>query len=328
MSSRVERLIVSRVVPYLQILRVDHWFKNAFMALGVVLAFFWRPELLGPRALLNLVSAFFCTCVVASSNYVLNEFLDAPTDRQHPIKRNRPAARGDVTGWAALLLWGALGLLGIEWGFAINVPFGGAAFGLWVMGCIYNIPPLRSKEVAFVDVLTESINNPLRLLLGWFALIPDRFPPLSLAIAYWMVGAFFMATKRFAELRSIPDREQLLRYRRSFRGYDESRLLASMVFYLVAGAVMGGIFVVRYKVELILGVPFYAGFFAYYMSIGMRKDSPVQHPERLYRESAFFVFALLTTIVFIGLMFLHMPALYDLFGVQPAGSDELWKTTR
>ena len=40
---------------------------------------------------------------------------------------------------------------------------------LWVMGCLYNFPPVRTKDVPYLDVLTESINNPLRMLLGWYA---------------------------------------------------------------------------------------------------------------------------------------------------------------
>ena len=73
------------------------------------------------------------------------------------------------------------------------------------MGLAYNLPPIRTKELPYLDVLSESVNNPLRLFLGWFALIGDKFPPLSLTLAYWMVGAFFMATKRFAEYRHIDD---------------------------------------------------------------------------------------------------------------------------
>ena len=116
-----------------------------------------------------------------------------------------------------------------------------------------------------------------------------------------------MAAKRLAELRTIGDRQTLTAYRRSFRGYTEPRLLASMVFYLVSGALMGGVFVVRYKVELVLGVPVYAAFFAAYMALSMRHDSPVQHPERLYKEGAFFSLALLTCLTFVGLMVPRSP---------------------
>ena len=99
--------------PYVQIARMDHWFKNAFMLLGVMLAFFYEPALMQLESIGVLTAAFFITCIVASSNYVLNEWLDAPLDRLHPTKKNRPAARGEVDGTAALALWGVLGLIGI-----------------------------------------------------------------------------------------------------------------------------------------------------------------------------------------------------------------------
>lgn len=326
MQSLAERRsLVQAIWPYVQIARIDHWFKNAFMLLGVVLAFFWRPDLVNISSLITLTSAFFATCVIASSNYVINEVLDAPTDRLHPTKCERPAAKGDVTVWVALVLWGMLGLVGIAWAFSINGPFGASAFLLWVMGCLYNIPPVRTKEVPFLDVISEAINNPIRLLLGWFALVPGLLPPLSLAISYWMVGAFFMATKRYAEYRAIGDPVQAANYRRSFHFYNEDRLLASMVFYLTACATFAGIFIVRYKPELILSAPIIAGFFAYYMMLGQKEDSPVQNPEKLYRERGFFAYALLTTFVFVGLMFIEMPILYEVFNVQPSSFEPLWR---
>lgn len=315
----------ARVRPYVQIARIDHWFKNAFMGLGVLLAFFYRPGLLTPESAVTLVLAVAITCVVASSNYVLNEVLDAPLDRQHPTKRFRPAACGQVDTKVAFALWGLLGAGAILCGFQLNGPFGIATASLWIMGCIYNIPPVRSKEIAYVDVLSESVNNPIRLALGWFALVPDRLPPLSLVLAYWMVGAFFMATKRFAEYRAIGDPERAARYRRSFAYYDEGRLLASMVFYVTACALFSGIFLVRYKLELILCVPFVAGFFACYVAIGLRPDSPVQNPEKLYKERGFFAYAIGITLLFLALMYVEVPALYTLFGVEPSTFEPLWR---
>src|SRR4051812_33157649 len=68
---------------YLAIARPDHWFKNVFMALGVVLAYFCHPEVFDLGAFGLIVWAVVTTCLIASSNYVLNEILDAPTDRSH-----------------------------------------------------------------------------------------------------------------------------------------------------------------------------------------------------------------------------------------------------
>jgi decaprenyl-phosphate phosphoribosyltransferase len=199
-----------------------------------------------------------------------------------------------------------------------------SAVALWVMGIAYNVRPIRLKEWPYLDVLSESINNPIRLALGWFALVPDRFPPLSLALSYWMVGAFFMAMKRLAELRHIRDRHALAAYRMSFRHYTEERLLVSIMFYASACALFGGIFIVRYRLELILFVPLLAGFLAYYFKMGLQADSAAQHPEHLHRERGFMAYLVVCLAAFVLLMFTSIPVLYAWFNVEPASVKPLW----
>ncbi|HPF13744.1 MAG: UbiA family prenyltransferase [Planctomycetes bacterium] len=311
--------------PYIEIARIDHWFKNAFMLLGVALAFFYRQDLLTWSAVGRLVVAVSLTCIVASSNYVLNEYLDADMDREHPTKFRRPAARGAILGQWAILEWGLLGLIGFGCSFFLGLGFGLSALALWIMGCLYNIPPIRLKELPYLDVLSESLNNPIRLFLGWFALVPEHLPPLSLAMGYWMMGAYFMAAKRYAEYRSIGDPERAARYRRSFRHYNLTNLMASIVFYLTMGGILGGIFIVRYKIELILTTPLIAGFFSWYMSLTLEEDSPVQAPEKLYRRKGFFLYALFCTVIFLGMMFVEIPSLNPLFRVDSVGFPALWR---
>lgn len=309
---------------YVQIARIDHWGKNAFMLLGVFFAFFFEPSLLAWSRLPVVGLALLATCITASSNYVINETLDARFDREHPTKRYRPAAAREIRPSLAVAEWLALGALGIALGAGVNLPFAAAAACLWIMGVVYNVRPLRSKEVPYLDVVSESVNNPIRLVLGWFVLIPDRFPPVSLILAYWMMGAFFMAMKRFAEYREIGDPAVARRYRRSFGHYDESRLLVSLFFYATACALFVGVFIVRYRLELILMVPLLAGFFAFYMKLGFAPNSPVQSPERLYREPGFLAFSAVTAGVGALLMLTDIPALYDLFNVEPLGTLPLW----
>jgi decaprenyl-phosphate phosphoribosyltransferase len=313
-----------RIRPYLRLARIDHWFKNVFMLLGTFLALFVEPSLFRLDVLPPLALAFLATCIVASSNYVLNEVLDAPFDRAHPVKQHRPAAAEQVRRSIALAEWLLLGALGIGLGFLVHPFFAISALALWVMGIAYNVPPIRTKELPYLDVLSESVNNPIRLLLGWFALIQSQFPPVSLIIAYWMAGAFFMAIKRFAEYRQIGDRRTAKRYRRSFRYYNEERLLISLFFYVVMGALFAGVFIVRYRLELILILPLVAGFFAYYMHIGLKENSPVQHPEKLYREKGFVAFSIASAVVFVLLMFTSIPVLYEIFNVKLAQTSPLW----
>ncbi len=310
---------------YASIARPDHWFKNVFMALGVLLAYFYHPELLQQNTLIQILWAVATTCLIASSNYVLNEILDAPTDRSHPVKRNRPIPAGQVQLSVAYVEWILLGALGLILARALNWPFFCSGLFLLVMGLIYNVPPVRSKELPYVDVVSESINNPIRLLLGWFAIAPAEFPPVSLLIAYWMIGAFFMASKRFAEYRSIADPVRAGAYRSSFRHYNEQKLLISMFFYTTAFALFLGVFIIRYHLELILIVPLIAGFVSYYLHISFKQESAAQNPERLYREKGLMIYLVLCVLAFFGLMFVHIPALYDLFNVPPSAVSPLWK---
>jgi 4-hydroxybenzoate polyprenyltransferase len=294
------------------------------MLLGVILAVFYEPWVVSWANVLRLGIAVFATCLVASSNYVLNELLDGPRDRLHPEKKHRPVPSGKIKPAIAYVEWLALAAAGFGLALSINVYFFASAAWLWLMGIAYNVPPLRTKEWPYLDVLSESVNNPIRLLLGWFALVTTHVPPVSLVIAYWMVGAFFMAMKRFAEFRHIGDKRVAAAYRRSFEYYTEERLLVSLIFYATTCALFAGIFIVRYHLELILFTPFAAGMFAYYLHIGLLPNSPVQNPEKLYRQRGFFAYMLLVTVIFVLLMFTSIPGLYHLFNVEPSNMQPLW----
>jgi 4-hydroxybenzoate polyprenyltransferase len=311
--------------PYVDIARTDHWFKNSFMVLGVILAVFYYPQVLTSDALWRLVVAVVATCMVASSNYVLNEILDGPMDALHPVKKYRPVPSGRVKRWIAYTEWIVLAAVGLGLATALNRYFTASLLSLWIMGIFYNVPPIRTKEWPYLDVLSESVNNPIRLLLGWFALVTVQVPPLSLVLSYWMIGAFFMAMKRFAELRHIGDRKVAAAYRRSFGFYTESRLLVSILFYATSCALFAGIFIVRYHLELILFTPFVAGLFAYYLTIGLEPDSAAQRPEHLYKNHGFVLYLVICLIVFVLLMFTQIPLLYDLFNVEPSATEPLWR---
>lgn len=316
--------IWSTVSPYLSIARPDHWIKNAFMGLGVLLAFFYYPDTLGWGAFGKVMWALMTTCLAASSNYVLNEILDAPKDRHHPVKHARPIPAGLVKLPIAYAEWIALGALALVAAWQLNLAFAASTAALLFMGLVYNVPPVRSKELPYIDVLSESVNNPLRLLLGWFAVTAAAVPPVTLMVFYWMIGAFFMASKRFAEYRSIGDPEVAANYRRSFRHCNDQQLLVSMFFYATAAALFLGMFIIRYHLELILSVPLVAGFFSMYMRMALKKDSAAQNPERLYRESGLMVYLVICVVAFVGLMFVHIPYLHELFNVPESDMPTLW----
>jgi decaprenyl-phosphate phosphoribosyltransferase len=298
---------------YVSLARPDHWFKNVFMVPGVVLG--WtacgRPDVGGllPGIALAVVSA----CLVSSSNYTINEWLDAPEDRQHPEKKHRPSAAGRIRAPLAYLQWIVLAVAGLAIARLISTPFFWSTAALFAMGIVYNVRPIRSKDRAYMDALSESINNPLRLMLGWYTIDCGLVPPASLLLAYWMLGAFFMAMKRFGELRHLDNGAVAAAYRKSFRHYTPERLLISVVFYATAFGLFGGVFLIRYRVELVFAVPFVAGLMAMYMHLGLLPDSPAQHPEALFRHKPFLLYGCLTAFALIVCSIVRMPWLDRVF---------------
>ncbi len=309
----------SRLRPHVEICRVDHWFKNVFVLPGVVVAIGLTDDVDAGTVAWHLAVALLAVCVVASSNYVLNEVQDAPYDVHHPVKRYRPVPSGQVNVRVAYAQWIVLMLAGVGLGLVVNVQLALTLLALWVMGCVYNIPPVRSKDHAYVDVASEAINNPIRMLVGWYAVTSTVVPPASLLVSYWMVGCYFMAAKRFAEYRDFSRSgtqgsvDDAVRYRASFKHYTSERLLVSIMFYASAAMLFFGAFIVRYRLELILAFPLVAVFMAMYLHLAFRPNSPVEHPEQLYRERALMGVLVLTVAVMTVLLFWDLPFLAELF---------------
>jgi len=298
---------------HFKIARADHWVKNVFVLPGIVVALSIDRGRLTAALPWHIVIGLLSVCLVASSNYVINEVLDARFDREHPGKRDRPVPSGQVSIPLAYLQWIVLMLAGVGLGLTISAPFTLVLVGLWLMSCVYNIPPMRSKDVPYLDVLSEAINNPLRMLAGWCITSTKALPPASLLISYWMIGCYFMAIKRLAEYRDLDDATRSKGYRKSFAFYDERRLLVSIMFYGSQAMLFFGAFIMRYRLELILSFPLVALVMATYLSLAFKKDSAVQRPEGLYREPRLMAAVVLCAVLMVILLFVDVPILYRLF---------------
>jgi len=295
-------------------MRLDHSIKNIFVVPGIVvpLSVLHTSWMSGSLARSVLIG-FLATSLVACSNYVLNELLDAPFDRLHPKKQSRPAAMGLINTPLAYLQWILMMVAGMALAWSISRPFAYTAAALWIMGCLYNIRPFRTKDRVYLDVLSESVNNPLRMLLGWYMVTSSLVPPASLLLCYWMGGCFLMALKRFSEYREIGDPILAGAYRKSFQSYTEVSLLTSVTFYASAAMLFFGAFIMRYRIELILVFPLIALLMSTYFALAFQPNSAVQNPEKLYREPRLMIEAGLASASMIGLLFINIPILGQIF---------------
>src|SRR5262245_40019650 len=130
------RVVTPTLLGHIQIARIDHWFKNVFVLPGIVAAIGVDPDHIPPDLLKRTLLGLLSVCLVASSNYVVNEVLDAPSDLSHPVKHKRPVPSGKVSIPLAYVEWLALMVIGVGLGTLVSIPFAITVFVLWIMGCI------------------------------------------------------------------------------------------------------------------------------------------------------------------------------------------------
>lgn len=207
---------------YLNLIRISQWIKNAFVFLPIV----FSGNLFNVELLILTLIAFFCFCFTASSIYVLNDYMDIESDRNHPQKKHRPLASGVVSAKEAVLLFGVL--VGI------------ASFLLIWFGNLYTIITiliyfllniaysLGLKRIAIIDVSIISFGFLLRVFAGGFItgiVISDWTILLTFTLA--LIMAF---GKRRGELVNAQITEST---RKSLDGYNLEFLNAALVISCV-----------------------------------------------------------------------------------------------
>jgi 4-hydroxybenzoate polyprenyltransferase/phosphoserine phosphatase len=202
---------------WIDAIRGHHWAKNLLLFLPLALS---HNLALDPIVRTLFGFALFGCC--ASGLYILNDLLDLHSDREHPWKKERPIAAGEISipeGLAAsfTLMFSALGL-----GFLLSVEFGLALLGYATLTILYS---LYFKKIALLDVFILASFYSFRILAG--ALISAT--PLSqwfLAFSMFVFLSLAMA-KRYSELLHASG---LIRAGNSGRGYHagDRELLLSL----------------------------------------------------------------------------------------------------
>jgi len=201
----------SAVKSWPKAIRIHQWAKNLLIFLPLLLAHMRAPGLVAAAVL-----AFFSFSLCASSTYIVNDLLDLDADRQHPRKRRRPFAAGDLSAFAGIAI--VLIFLAISAALALAIPQTVARispdlalgrpyhFFFWLV--IYAATTLAYslylKRVVIVDVIVLSGLYTIRILAGAAATgVPVSTWLASFAIFFFLSLAF---VKRFAELESLRER--------------------------------------------------------------------------------------------------------------------------
>lgn len=293
-----------KLMALIKTIRPARWYRNLVVFVGVFLA----NRMVGVEAT-NIIDVFVLpfvtTCMLASANYGINEIVDAQSDKHHPTKKNRPIPSGDISatpvlitsillyvlGITYLILQGNLGLLAVSIAFILNSLF-------------YNLKPIRLKDRPLIDFTSEALNNPLRIAIGWYALLPTaNILPSSLIVSFWALGAFFMAGKRFAELRFLKDKKVAKMYRKSLEHYSVQNLLIYMILAFGTANFMAGALTIKHFHNLIFVIPFYLLWGGMYFKYAHEDNSFVKDPERVFEKRPYVLYTLLLGLLTICLLF-------------------------
>ncbi|HUB28038.1 MAG TPA: UbiA family prenyltransferase [Terracidiphilus sp.] len=197
-------------------LRGHHWAKNLLLFLPLLLS-----HNLSVEPLLRTAAGFVLYGFCASALYILNDLLDLHSDREHPWKKQRPFAAGELSIAEGLSVSSALLATAFGLGSLIDLPFCLALVGYAALTMFYS---LYLKKVALLDVFVLSSFYSFRILAGAFI----SATPLSqwfLAFSMFFFLSLAMA-KRYSELLHAND---LVASGNSGRGYhvhDRELLLA------------------------------------------------------------------------------------------------------
>jgi decaprenyl-phosphate phosphoribosyltransferase len=192
--------------------RPRQWLKNVALFTTVL----FTGNLFNPQLFSASLWGFVAYCLLASSNYIINDILDSESDRKHPFKKFRPVASGALPVPLAL----ATSLIFVSIGLYISITLGWTFFllALIFVSLQYSYS-LFLKKISVIDILTITTGYIIRVYAGEAA--TGLHISVWLALAALSLSLFLAIGKRRAELTLIQDfkgvvprdtRETLSRY--------------------------------------------------------------------------------------------------------------------
>lgn len=197
-------------------MRFHHWIKNLLIFTPLILGY----EFLNPQSVFLSLAGFIIFGVVASATYIFNDLLDLEADRQHPKKRFRPLASGDLPILYGFFVPPILYGIGLYVAYVLSPPFAIAILGYLTLTTVYSF---WLKRVAIVDIIALAGLFTIRILMG-VLLLQQEVSHWLLMFSIAIFGSLSLI-KRYVELvKTKPAGEKGLAGRAYIAG-DETFIL-------------------------------------------------------------------------------------------------------
>jgi 4-hydroxybenzoate polyprenyltransferase len=178
---------IQELIALFKALRPHQWSKNLLLAVPPITAQVWMQA----ETMSTFLLAFAAFSLAASGGYVINDLVDIDADRNHPAKRHRPFAAGQLQPAAGFVVGPVLMLAGIALGFfGVNWDFGALLIIYLSLSLAYSFV---FKQRLLLDVIVLAGLYALRLLAGGAA--------VTVEVSSWLLAfsMFFFLSLAFAK---------------------------------------------------------------------------------------------------------------------------------
>ena len=197
---------MSKIKPLIVSLRPYQWIKN----LAIYSAILFTGQLFNENYFLITTIGFIILCLLSSASYLLNDIIDAPYDRLHPIKKNRPIASKELPINTAFQISTGLFIFSLAAAFLISLDFFWICLIFVLLHLAYS---LFLKKHPPLDILAIATSFVLRTFAGEF--LTGFHIPIWLVFSVIFLSLFIASGKRRSELlkEGKKTRPSLKRYR-------------------------------------------------------------------------------------------------------------------
>ena len=157
--------------------RPEHWVKNLFLLLPA----FFGARLTEVEILVSALLGFVSFSLTASAVYVLNDLVDAPQDRNHPDKCQRPIASGEISQQQGILIGAVLLISGFLMAYFLRPEMLIFSVLYFLVNVAYS---LSLKHFAIMDVSLIGLGFLLRVLAGGAV--------TGVAVSHWLIVLTFL----------------------------------------------------------------------------------------------------------------------------------------
>lgn len=187
-----ERSTSSVLMALIQNMRPKQWAKNGF----VFAAILFDKKLFDGDSIAKVMITFALMCLTASAIYIVNDIVDVEKDRQHPKKKNRPIASGQLPIPFAASVAAVYFLIAVIGAIALDFELAGVVIAYIALHVGYSF---IFKNIVIIDVFSIATGFILRILAGVVVIDVVQFSPW-LYVCAGLLSLFLAIGKRRQEL--------------------------------------------------------------------------------------------------------------------------------